>query len=295
MMTATGFKKKPEDRLLTNSPNNISSIGYCPALLLVFDRSLSKPLVVDKGRGGSVTTTRQEEEGEEEQRYPVIVTHVFSEVAAIPTVNRPGRRIILGLATQPTPAKNAVDAAIFWVERNLDALTQLMGKPPYIDFNRNVRLRQDPHHPDKAVADKADVDIILHVPPYITAFFLAPSMVIAIVMMLWRQPCDKLRSWSAFGSLDLMGQLYGYPELTPYYMKSAIQEGFKTLLVPLNQKVVDSSSGKGEQVKKNLKIVPCGTMMDMIKVVVNFVVNGLEPPNPKESAIAGGTSAPRSD
>ena len=257
-MGGTGFKQKEGyvgQLFNNNNKRNISTLGHWPTILMLLDSD------VDKG-------------GKKEYfNYPV---QIFSEAVAIPTTQSQGRQIILGLATQPTHAKTAVHTAILFVQEHLDALTDLMGMPPYIDFNECIRLRPDPAHPGKAIpaADNAAVDIIMHVPPYYSAFFLAPSMVVAIVMMLWRQPCEALRTWSVVGGLHDDEPLHGYPKLDDRYISEADETGFKTLLVPTaNVKQIED---QGLDLK-GITVVGCDTMMDMLKVVIDFVVRGQLP------------------
>ena len=183
LIGGTGFRRKEGyvgQFFNNNNKRNISTLGHCPTILMLLDDDVD-----NDGKKESFS-------------YPM---RIFSEAVAVPTTQSQGQRIILGLATQPTHAKSAVDTAIIFVQEHLDALTDLMGMPPYIDFKRCIRLRPDPAHPGKtiAVAGNAAMDITMHVPPYYSAFFLAPSMVVAIVMMLWRQPCEALRTWSVVG------------------------------------------------------------------------------------------------
>ena len=78
-----------------------------------------------------------------------------------------------------------------------------MGKKPRIDLLRCTRLRED-----GSEAKDSYVDIVLHIPPHCSAAFLAPSVVIAATVVLWRLP--PLRGWAVVGTFDTDGRLTGY-------------------------------------------------------------------------------------
>lgn len=231
-------------------------------------------LLQDTAQEAKKAEESQGAEVEEEGLTPedeCILSCVFSEAVAIPSYHRQGRRIIVGLGAQPTHAKTAIEAAVFWVEKHLDVVQELVGKPPYIDFLNNTRLHQDGRTPGDPIKGNCHVNVFLHVPPHASAFFLAPSMVIAIVMMVWRLPSEKLKTWSAVGSFDLMGRLHGYPDLGDTYVKLLIEYGIDTLLVSSEQLKDDPTDLQG------LNVICCENVLDMVRLVVDFVVRGIPP------------------
>ena len=121
---------------------------YCPSIVIIM-----QDMIGPDGERGRYYRAQQ----------------VFTEAAAAtPTIQLPGHRIVLGIGAQPTNANAAVESAIGWVEKHLEDITGLMGRPPYIDLRKNARLMK--HRAE-------DVGIILHIPSHVTAAVcLAPSI-----------------------------------------------------------------------------------------------------------------------
>lgn len=166
--------------------------------------------------------------------------YIFGEAAAIPCLGRKGRLITLGLATQPSNAQTGVESAINFVKRNGQWIADQLSSgpnpyrypPPYIDWEGHVRLNQQT---GEVMTKDADVDIILHLPPHVNASYTAPSMVVAIICMLWRLPCHKIKTWSLMGTFDLDGRLYGCSKVNKGYVELAEEEKIEVLLtVPSN-------------------------------------------------------------
>ena len=194
-----GFERKATYSEHLLNLKGISSIGYCRALLILVGK-------FEKG---------DEEEG-------VFYKTMFSEAAAIPCPGRKGQLITPGSASRSTYARVAVELAVDFVRGHLEELEGLLGNPR-VDLEKLVRLREDGSQID-------DVDVVLHIPSQVSATFLAPSMVIAIINMLWRRP--SCHGWSFVGSFDTEGRLSGYPLLVAEYIEEAVRQGFTTLVAP---------------------------------------------------------------
>ena len=196
--------------------------------------------------------------------HKVFPTSILSEAAAIPCQGSSGSVTISGLAEQATFARTAVLGALHYIKLNLPMLEGLMGKKPRIDLLRCIRLRED-----GSEMEGSYVDIVLHVPPHYSAAFLAPSMVIAIMVMLWRLP--PLRGWSVVGTFDTAGRLTGYPRLDHLYLSEARHLGLHTLVVPqMNARTLKKNAKKRHMDLKalGLKVYGCKDMVDVVKLML---------------------------
>jgi len=110
------------------------------------------------------------------------------------------------------------------------------------------------------------MDIILHVPLDAPAAYLAPSMVMAIINMVWRRP--HTMGCSVVGTFDRKGTLEGYPTLNQNYLIHAEE---------LHLDKVALSTANADSIKASLKangtdidnfgvqLVGCQNMMEVIK------------------------------
>ena len=188
----------------------------------------------------------------------------LSEAAAVPCPGREGKIIISGIASRATNARTAVLGALDYVKRNMNALIQVLGKPR-IDLLRCLRLRES----GTDMTKDGHVDIILHVPPHFSASFLAPSMVIAIVLMLWRRP--YARGCSVVGSFDTYGRLTGYPCLSAPYIEEARRMNIRTLVLSRQNANSLKEAARVQKIdlrKMRLTIVGCKDMMEVVRVVI---------------------------
>lgn len=244
-------KKNPADlaklkqEFLTNTnESNVCSVGHCPALLMLLDNEPTSP------RKGC--------------RY---YQPLFSEAGAVLSYPRKGKVIIPGLASQqPSHANTAVNGALAWVKRNLEEIKAYMGQP-YIDLEELV-IRLPTTSKTKTEEGRGpDVDVILHVPPYANASYLQPSMIIAIVMVVWRKKVN-FYDWSVVGHLDGEGRVFGYPQVDRYYLEEMRRLDFKTIVT--SPRDADQLKAVAEEVgmdleAEGLRIIGCAHMMDMIK------------------------------
>ena len=99
----------------------------------------------------------------------------------------------------------------------MDDLISLLG-PPSIDLEKCMRLGSD----GKEVPN-GNVDIILHISCLYTAATLAPSMVCAMVFMLWQR--EYRLDVMAVGSIDECGRVSGYPSMDHNYIMAAHDGG----------------------------------------------------------------------
>lgn len=189
----------------------------------------------------------------------------ISEVAALYCpANREGKVIISGLGAEDSYARTAIEQALYWFkknhlkrEENDRPLVHKLGLP-YIDMDAMRNLGGDP------------VDIVLHVPPTYDATFLAPSMVLALIAVLWRLP--PLRGWSAAGGLDISGNIVDYPKLGYYYVKEAKAHGIHTMLVSeFNAETIIADMAKGDLTPEGEEVTIRGfkDMMAMVGYVID--------------------------
>lgn len=203
-LMVTGFRRKggQVDELL--SCHSVASLGTCEGLAMI-DKKLENPRKVVTLRG-------------------------ICEAVAVPSYPQAGREITLGLAAQPTNAKTAVQTALLYLHVNYDyikeVITRELQRPPYIDFKSRQRLNQ--HGIPFDQHQWRDMDLIFHIPPYWNVACLAPTMLIAILRMLWRLP--PLKGWSVVGMFEPDGRVYAFPILSESYVQKA-QRG-DTLVVP---------------------------------------------------------------
>lgn len=198
---------------------------------------------------------------------------MFAEAAAIPSYPHKGQIIIPGIASPSSSANVAVRSALAYVKGHQRELRELFGGPPYIDINRLVRLSfKDDNDPDnrypprgEPLTGHADVDVILHVPPYVDVTFLAPAMVIAIVMMQWRLRSAPLQ-WSAVGSFDPEGNLYGYPFMDQTYVNACKNWGFKHMLLPKANAEQFLALAQGND---GMEVLGCNNVFDMVIAIKN--------------------------
>lgn len=182
---------------------------------------------------------------------------MFAEAAAIPSHPRKGRILTPGLASESSNANRAIESALVYVRTNQKRFEDLFGGKPYIDIERLIRLDlNDGEHRGEPVSSNADVDVILHIPPHINATFMAPAMVIALVMMQWRF------EWAPVKWFDDDGTLYGYPILDDEYVTTSKRWGFKHLLLPKYnaEQVQEVATRVG-----GIEVVGCDSMFEMVQ------------------------------
>ena len=221
-----GFDMKPTFAEQLGYLKGISSVGYACALLKLTGKFDGKP--------GTYTQI------------------MFSEAAAIPCPGRNGRIIYQGSCAKSTSARTAVRLAYHYVKRCMSELEEFLGKPR-IDLVRLVRMRED-----GSVMKDGAVDVVLHIPVHVSAAYLAPSMVMALVFMLWRLPPRP--GWSFVGSFSLDGRIVGYPNLDKSYLDQASESRYKVLVLPKAdaRKVIQAARDHGFLPKhKGLRVVGC--------------------------------------
>lgn len=142
-----------------------------------------------------------------------LLRHVvaFCEASAVLCLNgQAGRIIISGKGENNCSMRTAIKDALYFIRKfhvapEAKVLDHLMGRPADVDFDKLLNHQDEP------------IDIIVHVPPYYNAAYLGPSLVLALVAMLWRLP--PLKRWSAVGGFDLQYNLSGRPLTVPTLMR----------------------------------------------------------------------------
>ena len=229
-----GFDMKPSCTQQLRYPKGMSSVGYAYGLLKL------------TGKIGG--------------KFGIFTESTFSEAAAIPCPGRDGRIIYQGFYSKSSSARTAVRLAYHYVKRCMSELEEFLGKPR-IDLVRLVRLRED-----GSVMKDGAVDIALYIPEHVSAAYLAPSMVMALVFMLWRLP-PRTR-WSFVGGFAYSGRLSGYPNLGKSYIDRASKSDYEVLVLPKAdaRKVVQAARDHGFLPEhKGLRVVGCEFMMEAIK------------------------------
>lgn len=189
------------------------------------------------------------------------IVKIFAEAAAIPSHPRKGRIITPGLASESSSAKVGVVSALDYVRRNQERFEDLFGGKPYINVKSLIRQDLDTGKP---VTSNADVDVTLHVPPHVNAAYMAAATVIAIVMMQWRLTFAPVK-WSAVGSFDTRGRLYGYPISDDRYVIASKDWGFTHLLLPtMNADQLQEAAAR----VGGIEVVGCDNMFEMVQAVV---------------------------
>lgn len=164
-----------------------------------------------------------------------------------------------------SPSGAAAILAFHFVKENMAALLGLL-ETPVIDLMAT-----------KKTAEKNGwVDIVLHMPSHLTAAggYLAASMVVALVQLLWRRPTN--RRCSVVGFFDSEGRLVGYPYLDSRYAHDAREAGYTTVVVPKcnAQQLLTSMAKDGGEEAFGIKVVGCSKMMEVVK----YVILGQTPP-----------------
>lgn len=145
---------------------------------------------------------------------------------AIPVSGRKGTVVHSGIAALPSNTRTASIAAQCYVRHHYEQLrtTAFGGRKPYIDLEKLIR-NGDAGKP---------VDVWLHVPQVSNATFLAASMVVALITMMWRKP--SLIRWSVVGAFTNEGFLYGYPSLNYTYLQYGAKHGITTIILPYDNR-----------------------------------------------------------
>lgn len=181
--------------------------------------------------------------------------------------------------------------ARLWVSTNMEELTGLFKCHPYIDMDKCIRQHQDlsgeKGKKEAAAGDGGqadggkvepykefpDMDIILHVPPSVDTAYLQLSMVLAIVIMMWRRP-QCLRSWSVIGtfdSTDTWGRVIGTHGLDSGYVSKLQRVGYTHLLVaPTDVESIKKSCGKTgvDMEEGGFRVIGCETVMDVVRAAL---------------------------
>ena len=94
-------------------------------------------------------------------------------------------------------------------------------------------------------------------------------MVMAIITMIWRKP--QLHDWSVVGFINPDGVLFGYPYVDELYLQQACECGLKTIVLSKSngKTALADASAKGFDLEAmQLRVIPCGTMMDVVRAAV---------------------------
>lgn len=158
---------------------------------------------------------------------------VMTDAAAVPIEEGEGQIRYSGIVAEGSHSRTAAQSAVAFVQANQSRLIERMGQTePYIDVVHKARRNAKGEIMNGAWSN---VDILLHVPGYSNASFLAPSMVFALLSMMWRKP--PLVKWSFVGGLGPYDRkLVGYPELKHTYLDGATVLDVSVLLVPSRNK-----------------------------------------------------------
>lgn len=202
------------------------------------------------------------------QKYlspPSLTCHVLglSEASALLCLDgQAGQVITTGIGQDGCQASSAIKDATYFLKKYhltqpIKVLDQLLGTPSFIDYERLVNHQGMP------------VDILFHIPPHHNAAFLGPSMVLALIAMLWRLP--PLTTCSAVGGFDIHYNLEPYPSLDTSYVDNALSRGLRTLLVPLkNEEEIRTDMATRSETPEGKGVVLKGfaTMMGMVEYVI---------------------------
>lgn len=247
-----GFRpvEDPISTLLT--VDSVPSLGLCP----------SAPIVTVPGKG-------------EDPVWHSVTRFVYSEVAAIPSDPHEGKEVVLGLAAQPCNVQAALHSAREYLKDRYNWIAGLMntvlGKEhPYVDLGTRRRLQVTGKNAGKPFAEGVSrhMDLIFHTPPGCNAAFLAPSMILATITMLWKLPSLQLRGWNVVANLTADYNLYGYPALSYHYLQEAKDIGnFDTLLVSHDnaEQLRAAVEDRGETLEGlGMRVIGCSTMDEMV-------------------------------
>lgn len=238
--------------LLEDKP--VAAVGYFSAFLSVFRERGAEELRQTGTEG----------------KYRASHRRTFAEVGAVPSWPRKGELVIKGIASQKTRGHGAVEEAIHFIKSNHAQLVEHLGAP-YIDFSKRVRLVQSGANRGKEMSGKwRDMDIVFCLPPDASLAYMTPSIILAAITMLWG--LKSVKDWSAVGQLNDEDLLIPYPSLGEVYLKLAKMWEYKVLLLANdNAKQLNDlleSRADLQEKYKDIKIVPCHTMWDMVKYAI---------------------------